>query len=120
MSMEHFLEGNGTLWPWKVNPERRAKLYLLLFSFGLMYQFLNRSIPARNSSIKALTKMKKRFNTISTNQNYYIYFLVRLKSLMINRHGCGVRTNFFCSSHVCDLVHEISLIVNSEVKECLR
>ena len=55
--MEHFLEGSALLRLWYAQLKREY-LYLLLFSFVLMYQCLNGAIPSRKRSIKAPAKSK--------------------------------------------------------------
>ena len=55
--MEHFLEGRAPLrLKAYVSELRREYLYLLLFSFGLMYQYLKGAIPSRKCSIKTPAK----------------------------------------------------------------
>ena len=62
--MEHFLEGSDPLRLWKLKL-RREDLYLLPFSFGLMYQCLNGAIPSRKCSIKAdLLNAKPQFMSL--------------------------------------------------------
>ena len=56
--MEHIFEGSAPLRLWYVNSEEKICM-VLLFSFGLMYQCLNRAIPSRKCSNKAPSKWRK-------------------------------------------------------------